>query len=1274
MLKLSIAVDMGAKNNGIFIAKTSGDNIEEKKAFNIVVDKDINFSKKSRRENRHRVRNYKRRKLAKRLLWDILDKSNFDNNQIEQINGLLNNRGYTFLSTASEFEELQDETVEFINEYLKELKEKRTKEDFEAFLSEFELDNLKDFIDKTTQNLDREYKKKKSEFYKEFQTKHSIIKKDLKTIKEFLNDILKEIQTGSKPRKKYLQEIKEEIEKLDFIEDKKSFYNLVGNVSNLQLRILRKFFDNTKRKKDKFELLKDYFNFFHWNYNDKEKKQKNELFSELRKYDNLEEFFKNCDPLLTIPPYEDMNNRGTYKCNSLIINPEYITESLKKSIDILWSQKEFEVLHSDNLKYPQKLQRILDISYKMIDKQIHPREVFKKDKGNIRFYQKLLKENLKEFSGFAKEYYILEQKAINGIFENGLLLKCDKNTPSKNNFKHILLKPLYEYDFTKEEAEEFYEKIKNTKGLQRHLKRVSEVAKDYQNSFYRYIEACYENSKCLDDKRVKDIVKNIDNDLKSFKHLFNELNIKTYLNKIEKIDKDNLKRVINIFKQTYEILFKDINGFSKTCKTCTIENNYRSSGDEAIAKRLLSDVAKPIDGMLDFMLDKIAFEIIEQIDSIEDKVEIILEQNRFNFEDNLVSIKGKKPKKREAKDILNLNICPYSGENITETNGEYDHILPQSKELFNSKANLIYCSSEGNRKKSNNRYYLENLNIKHLKEIFKTDSLDEIKNIIQDGIKKIDIDKFTNFENLSLKEQIALRYALFCDENSNEFKKAKEIIKKDKLKTITNGTQKRLARLIYQKLSAKFDKKFDCSVKVIDNLLISATRKDLSYDKTTGEINELWKDKNQNSHSHCIDAMVAFYLANSSIKGSYHQKRDNLASIESDFEFDNIYIKDSNIINLIKKQTFINAKDISSYKMFQDTIYSENYHHIDKNHKDINTLIKYSLLYQNKNNKKYFINSYEELQDNIIYKIDVYKTSKLLFKLFSDKNKQALNELKFLDKLRYNTTRSDIAKIFFDEKQTKLLEFEKIKNIPPNSIKTFKAVYNILKQNDIFDKLDGKKLLNKDRLHKLLEKTFKLQKRKRGKKRHIFSLAILGQNAKYRIKRGNAIQVLGGENIATKNYIIDGNIKPIPFFSKNTIPLKVADLIDCLLVDKNTPSIYEVDINIDDLKEYLLKLTYIVTEAKRVTIQATFNKKIFDFDGINFYDGAKDEKFAFFIKEFIDNKDLILSKYIGSIRDGIKAKAAILDNNNDNITLSFKSATTKDKKEIILKNLKATND
>jgi len=118
--KLTISIDMGAKNNGIFIVKSDGKAIESKKASCIVVD-NINFSKVSRTQNRHKDRNYKRRDMAKKLLAELVDLQSFDEEQQELVRGLLNNRGYTFLSTATEFEGVTVETVEFLVKYIEPL-------------------------------------------------------------------------------------------------------------------------------------------------------------------------------------------------------------------------------------------------------------------------------------------------------------------------------------------------------------------------------------------------------------------------------------------------------------------------------------------------------------------------------------------------------------------------------------------------------------------------------------------------------------------------------------------------------------------------------------------------------------------------------------------------------------------------------------------------------------------------------------------------------------------------------------------------------------------------------------------------------------------------------------------------------------------------------------------------------------------------------------------------------------------------------------------------
>lgn len=1325
-MKLSICIDMGAKNNGVYVSKTNGDEIVDKKAFLVKIEeKNINFSKKSRRENRHKDRNYKRRKLAKRLLREFVDFSKYSEAQHELIQGLLNNRGYTFISTLVEFDELELETINFINQHLKELKGLFTKEDFESKISSFDdLEEAKNFILDINTKITAQTKKKKAEFYKDYQSNFSTIKKDLQNIKDLFLSALKELETGSKPRERYLQEIKEQIQNdFDFIKEysRDEFYNLVANISNLQLRVLRKYFNNKfddKLNEEKLDQkIKKYFIAFHYK-TDKENLRKNELFLQLDKH--ILEFFKTTNPTLTIPPYEDMNNQDTYKCNSMLIKPSLITDEIKEAVEYMLNSYEFECLKTDengelelkefqkttitsgnkkefqNFTHSKYLQRILDIDSKSIQKELHPRNVFKHkakfEKGKVdsieafkAVFSPIIYEAIKPI---ATKYYEEEEKILSGIYEenNSIFTKCNSNTPYKNNIKHTLLKPIFAYDFSLDEAELLIQHIKTTKGLQTALKRVSDEAKKYQNSFYHAVEANWDDEKSIQDKELNLIVKNLNKNFLLLKSIFeNNLNIKTsYFKTQEKVTKENLKRVLNIFKQTYEILFKNLGGFNKTCKHCTIENNIRSKEDGVIAKRLLSDVAKPIDGMLDMMLERISYEIIKNINASDIKdiqnLEILLEQNKFEFEESLSNIKSKmasgtkKFNKNDYKNALDVKICPYSGKEFEK--GDYDHILPQSKGVYNSKANLIYCSSEGNQKiKGDKIYTLELIKEnapKHLKAVFATDNLQDIKATIKKDLQSIKVEEFTNFNNLTLNQQIALRYALFM-KNTDEFKKAYELVKKDKIKTFSNGTQKRLTKLIYEKLAKKFPKEFKnikISSKTIDAKLISATRNSLA--KTNPSLN---KQKIQNSHSHCIDAMMVFYLANSHVK--------------PDFAFEEIYLSQSSIINVSKSKTFINSREQEqgSYKLFNDTIYSEHYKHITKENsteENLLLLIKYEILYKNKKNKKIYIKNIEEIEENVIYKVDINKTSNTLYELFINHEEQELKKLEFLDELRYCTSRKEIENIFFDEKRTKLLAFDKIKGIPENSQNLYKAVHKKLStQNLIFCVNDeGKTTLNYDILTNLLKNLFESKQqnnkkiRTRGKKRHKFTLPILG-SPKFRIKRENTWQVLANKDIATKNFLINNTIKAIPFFTKNTIPLSVEDLLTCLHLPDNKNNIYKVKINTKDIKTYIKNLTYYMTEASRLCVEVEFIKSQFkdiNFDLMKTFKCTDDEEFSKFVKKYIETNEYEFSKYINSMRNNtqkeLKATASLVASNHQSITINYKANTNVFKKKIILKNIK----
>ncbi len=1417
--KLAIAIDMGAKHNGVFFAKSDNGEIVNKKAVDIVIgENSVHFSKKSRRENRHKDRGIKRRKLAKRLLKESISWNSFNQEQQELILGLMNNRGYTFISTENEFETLEDITAEFIDSYLptlsvlKDDKTKRyTSQSADVYLtSEFENENeLLEYIDDAIdtlvhqrENLEhfsnkkkilvdltnlkegnfdkfkqwsyvksllfkygyRNFSKNKDEaikkltdkkitleqidfekeieyinslsFEESFVKSKKIINDDIKTFIEFLQNIAKEIKTGAKPRKQYLKEIKEEIYRFDFIENKESFFRLVGNISNLQLRVLRKFFNHNSSHKSRYEILRRYFRTFHYK-KEQEKQRIVELLPYLKKHNDLKSFLEDVSPHLTIPPYEDMNNRNTYKCNSMLIKPEVVTDEIKRAVDLLLNQPGFELLKKDengvlekksliktepasgdkyiktDYTYSKYLQRIFDATEEVTTRELNPRNVFKYQKrferGSVDsvvcFKKEFGEEVYRVLKPIAKTYYKEEESILKGIYskDHSILTKCNTNTPYKNNAKNLLLKPVYSYSFTPDEADELLERIQNTKGLKTALERVAEEAKQYQNGFYHIVEACFGNQKCINDKEIKTIVKNLDKNFKEFKEILKDKD--TYLSSQEKLTKENLKRFLNIMLQTYNILFKDIGGFSKTCKHCTLENGIRSDKNRVIAKRLLSDVAKPIDGMLDMMLDRVAFEISEEIASLDEisELEIILEQNRFEFEENLNAIKRKndptiKKYKKEHKDILNPNICPYTGEKFDK--GEWDHILPQSKGVHNSKANLIYVSREGNEKKGNKDYTLDDIKAEHLKEIFGKKSIEEIKEVITKGMNSIDEKAFTNFDNLTLNQQIAMRYALFM-RGTAAFEKAFELLKRDKLKTFSNGTQKRLVRLIVEKLDKKFPKEMrEIAVdsKVIDAKLVSAMRKHLSTDATTGEVNHLFKEEKQESHSHCIDAMVAFYLANSKLVGAKHRQRENVALFDPRYDFEDIYLPESGIKLVSKRKTFINSskEKLGSYPLFDSTIYSEHYKHVTKDalkENKLEKLVMHGLLYRHKNGKKMFVEHVEELEEGVIYRIDVKRTSDLLYKLFKNHDQKELKALKFLDELRYFTSRKEIEVIFFDKNRTKLLPFDDIeKNIPIYSENLYKAIYKKLQnvENLFVKNSDGKTTLNRDTLEAFQKDLFASKQtnpkqQKRGKKRHKFTLPILG-SPKFRIKRGDIWQVLGNKDIATKNYIVDGEIKPIPFFSTNVIPLKISDLIDCLLVDNNTPMVYEVNIDVNEVEDYLSSLKYIVSSKDKLIVIASIKKEAFrDIDFSQFSSNGiecsyrNDKGFKDFVDIYLNTpKSNILQDYIGKLRNEKKTNkegdyyngtAKIIKETDKIITLKY-TAFIQKKRQIIIKNLK----
>ncbi len=176
-----------------------------------------------------------------------------------------------------------------------------------------------------------------------------------------LHKTLHELESGGRHRSKYFEEVKKVLENPnhthDYLKnfcrklqsgcypdlDKVNFANLIGHISNLELKPLRKYFnDKSHRNSDywdetRLNELFDRWILREWRVDtgkDKEKadgkrgdyKNLQECWNDYKKTNpnTVIDFWLKTNPFFTIPPYQDNNNRRPPKCQSLILNPEFL--------------------------------------------------------------------------------------------------------------------------------------------------------------------------------------------------------------------------------------------------------------------------------------------------------------------------------------------------------------------------------------------------------------------------------------------------------------------------------------------------------------------------------------------------------------------------------------------------------------------------------------------------------------------------------------------------------------------------------------------------------------------------------------------------------------------------------------------------------------------------------------------------------------------------------------------------------------------------------------
>lgn len=989
-----IALDMGAKYTGVYLTQyLAGEALElAVKSGSVVMHTDnIQYSQVERTARRHQTRAAKRRKMAKRLLWLILEKhyqlpqSSLTKLQVEAINSLLKRRGFTYLSedvdeallaqtSSNPFAEYFIASIP-LNTNLFEVFQSitATVESAKTFknIPEFKLTKV-DF----KKRLDGDYKEEKVTLGEAFDA-----------FKNAIDTFIKAEQDGHKIRGKFLENIRQDLlihQDYQYIRDLlannghkiEAFANLVGHVSNLQLRVLRRYFnDEAMQSSDTWYPKKLHKVFYrnvsamHCKKGSIDKQNQITLFSHRDK--SIIELFETLPPEISIPAFEDQNNRRPPKCQSLLITaeamknekhlprwtaivPKLVEEIQNHGIDI-GSGLDLSSIKNEQ-QWAQALQRCLELS--ALHDPFQLRAWVGKDKEYGEFVSrakerlaKLLNGQFNAFVQFAQTFYQETNASRSALWfssPENLLSVCNTKPPHKANQFNELLSGALSCEVDDEKVgglkELWQENPKvGKRGVKGWCKFSADCQKEYGNALnyqMKHNRWLKENKKKVEDKKL--------------------LELDEATSKVAELIADRLgisaKRFSNIFglAKLYNLLEQDQKGFSKNCRACTKENQWRSTihqgadykgrvQEGAFALRLPADTTRPFDGLLSRLMDKQAYKIalakIEQlpaepVDQII-TIPIILEENRFCFTADLHSIKknskksqdsAKKAEQEEGKWLektdrikqASKGICPYEGIALSR-GGEIDHIIPRAesrgrnKGVFNHEANLMYCSAEGNQKKADNIYSLFDLHDNYLDKQFGHHDRKAIEESIIAHCQDLLGQEIVGFDRLDPEIQRSIRHGLFVESLRYELTRFLH----QSNKTRVNGTQAFLAKLIMQKVKQLYSaNSVSFDVAYIQADLASQERELLSAAHP-----EYAKQKVQPVASHMIDAAMVMAQA---LKQPHTRDMLQTAGLEGSDWLKKL-IPDNAKVERIESKLKYEKDSISSKQLFKDGLYAEHF-------------------------------------------------------------------------------------------------------------------------------------------------------------------------------------------------------------------------------------------------------------------------------------------------------------------------------------------------------------
>ena len=203
-----------------------------------------------------------------------------------------------------------------------------------------------------------------------------------------LHKINEEVTSGGRHRSKYFEEIKEVLKHEEHSHgylkafckklqsegfypiDVRKLTNLIGHLSNLELKPLRKYFnDKAHQKADywneaRLSKLFDRWILREWRVNSEKDKDKakgkpgdyKKLCKDWKEHSGtVIDFWLKTDPFRTIPPYQDNNNRRPPRCQSLILNPTFLENHYPEWQNWLEELKKLETVQDHLEKFEKEL-------------------------------------------------------------------------------------------------------------------------------------------------------------------------------------------------------------------------------------------------------------------------------------------------------------------------------------------------------------------------------------------------------------------------------------------------------------------------------------------------------------------------------------------------------------------------------------------------------------------------------------------------------------------------------------------------------------------------------------------------------------------------------------------------------------------------------------------------------------------------------------------------------------------------------------------------------